>query len=79
MPSTVVGSSGHNRPHGGRSARLPNTLDAYPGNTATELLTFAGTGGNPIAINAGNEISEPPPATAFTVPAASPAATSNNP
>jgi hypothetical protein len=33
------------------------------------------SGGNPAASSAGNEISDPPPATALTTPAASPAAT----
>ena len=38
-----------------------------------ELVTFAGTGGSPIAISVGKVIREPPPATAFTALAAKPA------
>src|SRR5436189_6087480 len=45
-----------------------------PGHNATLLVTFAATGGIPSAVITGNEISVPPPATAFTAPAASAAA-----
>jgi hypothetical protein len=37
------------------------------------LVTFAATGGNPIATSVGKVMSDPPPATAFTALAANPA------
>lgn len=36
-------------------------------------MTFAATGGNPIATSVGKVMSDPPPATAFTALAANPA------
>jgi hypothetical protein len=59
-----------------RSARLPRTLETYPGKTETELVTFASTEGRPVAISVGNVISEPPPARALIAPARMPAAIS---
>ena len=40
------------------------------------LVTFALTGGRPVAMRAGNVMSEPPPAKPLTMPAATPATTS---
>src|SRR6185437_2362281 len=75
VPTTAVGMSASSRRVRGRSARLPTTLATYPGKTATLLVTLAGTAPSPVASRAGNVISEPPPAIALTVPAASPATT----
>ena len=50
----VVGTIRFRRlPCPARSARLPATLDTYPGKTATELVTLASTVGRPIAIRLG--------------------------
>src|SRR4051794_6511759 len=57
-----------------RYATVPPT---YPGSTAIWFVTFAASVGTPTATSAGNEMSEPPPATAFTAPAANAAAASN--
>src|SRR2546423_940599 len=59
------------------SARYPIEPPRYPGSTATALVTFAVTLPYPAASSAGKEIRDPPPATAFTAPAASPAAASS--
>ena len=78
VPATVVGIVSSAWRRSGRSCREPYTLARYPGHTATELVKLAGFGGSPIASSAGNVTSDPPPATALTVPAASPAP-SNSP
>ena len=44
-----------------------------PGHSATVLVTLAAMAGMPIAVSAGKDISVPPPAIAFTRPAAIPA------
>jgi hypothetical protein len=73
----VVGRIRFSRPPcPARSARLPATLETYPGKTATEFVTLASTDGRPMAIRLGKVISEPPPASALIAPAARPATTS---
>ncbi len=46
---------------------------SVPGNSATVLDVFAFTEGTPAAISAGKVTNEPPPASAFIMPAIRPA------
>ena len=54
----------------GSSARLPTTLETYPGKTGRGVGDVGGPSApRPVASRAGNVISEPPPAIALTLPA----------
>src|SRR6185312_7692331 len=53
-------------------------LASVPGNSATVLVALAAIGGRPARTSVGKVMNEPPPATAFIVPASKPAAISNN-
>ena len=48
-------------------------LEASPGHNATVLLALAWTGGTPVNNMMGKDTKLPPPATAFSVPAITPA------
>ena len=58
------------RPCPDKSRRWAKIPPMNPGHKATVLVTFAARGGNPTAVRTGKEINVPPPATAFTAPAA---------
>ena len=49
------------------------TLELEPGHSATVLDVFDNTDGIPVAIIAGTEMNDPPPASAFMMPARKPA------
>src|SRR4051794_36633516 len=73
-PSAPSGTVSHRRARcPAKSRRWPSTPPTMPGHSATVLVTLAAMAGIPIAVNAGNDISVPPPAIAFTQPAAIPA------
>jgi len=60
-------------PTGPKPSRYVHALVSCPGNSATVLVVFAVTEGTPTAINAGKVTNEPPPASAFIMPAIRPA------
>ena len=73
-PSAPIGSVSHRRPRcPSKSRRCAITPPTMPGHSATVLVTLAAMAGMPIAVSAGKDISVPPPAIAFTRPAAIPA------
>ena len=73
-PIAPIGSVSHRRPRcPSKSRRCASTPPTMPGHSATVLVTLAAMAGMPIAVSAGKDISVPPPAIAFTRPAAIPA------
>ena len=57
-------------------SRYAQADDTVPGQMAMVVVALATTAGSPTCRSAGKEMSEPPPATALTAPAASAAAAS---
>lgn len=58
--------------------RNPTALLKEPGQSETALLAFASTAGTPMPTKTGNEISDPPPATALIAEATAPTTTSSS-